>query len=114
MTWLKLDDRFGIHPKIRPLSDKAYRLHTIGLLCAAGQLSDGNLSHYDVDRCLVDANRASRKHVDELVGAGLWIKTVGGYAIKDYLEYNPPASKIKAERDRNADRQRRFREANAA
>lgn len=113
MAWLKLDDRFAQNQKVRPLSDRAFRLHVVGLLHASAQLTDGKLTEFDVEDIRTVANRATTKHVEELETAGLWHRTKTGWTINDYLKYNPSAEKVEAERERNAERQRRHREGDS-
>jgi hypothetical protein len=111
MTWVKIDDGFLEHTKIQALSDRALRLHLAGLCSCARRLSDGKLSTLDVDVCRVVAGKATPKHIDELVQAGLWKHARGGYEINDYLDYNPPAERVKAERERWAEVKRKQRAA---
>jgi hypothetical protein len=109
MAWLKIDDGFCEHPKIQPLSDKAFRLHVVAMCSCARRLTDGYLTRKDVDVCRVVAGKATRRHIVELEDAGLWNPTPDGWAINDYLRYNPSAEKIKAERQAAAERQGRSR-----
>ena len=111
MAWLKVDDGFPEHPKVQPLSDKAFRLHIAGLCSSARRLTDGHLSRMDADVCRLVANRATVKHIAELEHAGLWKPTTEGWEIKDYLDYNPSAEQVKAERERWAEQKRKKRAA---
>lgn len=97
MSWLKIDDGFTDNGKIEALSDRAFRLHVTGLCWCARNLTDGWLTARSA-KALVALCSASKKHLDELVDRELWLPTGDGYSIKDYLEYNPPAEKVKAER----------------
>lgn len=45
-----------------------------------------------------------------LVKAGLWEETDGGYLIHDYIDYQKTAAQITAERDKNAARQKAFKD----
>ena len=51
-----------------------------------------------------------RKHVDALVGAGLWEAVDGGWKIHDYLDYNPSHAQQEADRAASRKRQAMFRE----
>lgn len=111
MTWLKIDDRFVRHPKVMPLSDKAFRLH-LGALCyCAESLTDGRVSEHAVRMLLpVVGAQTWKKYVNELVTAGLWTVEEHGWNINDYLDYNPSSVKVREQRIRNAERQSRYRD----
>lgn len=104
MSWLKLDDGFGDHPKVLELSDAAFRLHVRALCWVARQETDGAIS-VAVQRSL----GAKPKHVAELVKAGLWDSDGEGHRAHDYLTYNPSHAKLEAERESTRLRVQRFR-----
>ena len=111
MTWVKLDDGFPRHPKIVGLSDRAFRAHVEALCYAATYTTDGYLTS-GVARHL--ASPAARR---ELAEAGVWDVNGDGYAIHDYLAYQPSRAEVEAERQRRTReqsqgraRQRRYRE----
>jgi hypothetical protein len=108
VSWLRIDDGFAEHPKVIGLSDRAFRLHVAAMCFCARNLTDGRLVKRSVGMVCALA-QASKKHVGELVDAGLWIREDDGYAIKDFLVYNPPAEKVKADRDAARDRMRKLR-----
>jgi hypothetical protein len=93
MAWVKLDDQFTEHPKIDHLSDAAFRLHVAGLCYCGRHLTDGHIPKVRVQRLLP---KVARRAVDELVSAGLWMPANDGYRVKDFLQYNPSAEKVKA------------------
>lgn len=106
MTWAKLDDQFPEHPRITELTDKAFRAHVTGLCMAARRLTDGHLNQSSV-RVILALSRAQRKHIDELEHAGLWqVNGDGGYLIRDYLDYNPPAEVVKERRRKDLERKK--------
>lgn len=108
MAWLKLDDGFAEHPKIDPLSARAFRLHVTALCLVARKLTDGHVTAKDAQVCRLLAG-ANKANVAELEQAGLW-ETVGdGWLIRDYLDYNPSAERVKAERERWAESKRKTR-----
>ena len=89
MTWVRLDDQFGEHPKIVGLSDRAFRAHVTGLLYCGRYLTDGRLP-----RGVLPPARA----LAELVAAGLWTANgTGEYSIHDYLEYQPTREQVERE-----------------
>lgn len=107
MTWLKTDDRFPDHRKIRRLTDGAYRLHHTALSFAAKDETDGLIRPEDLDE--MQHGRRLSKHVDLLVKAGLWEPVRGGWALHDFLDYNPSHAQLEAERAANRERQARAR-----
>ena len=109
MTWAKLDDQFVEHPRISPLSDKAFRLHVAAICHASRKLTDGHISATDI-RILQALTRARTKHIEELLASGVWTANGGsGWVIRDYLDYNPPADQVKERRRKWAERQQRHR-----
>lgn len=108
MTWAKLDDQFPEHPRIVGLSDKAFRLHVAAICVTARKLTDGHINNHD-GRMLLAMTKASRKHVVELLESGVWQMNGDGYVIRDYLDYNPPASVVKERRKSEAERLRNLR-----
>ena len=65
MTWLKKDDRFPDHRKIRRLTDSAYRLHDTALCYAAKDESDGFLDEADIDE--MQHGKRLRKNIPALI-----------------------------------------------
>lgn len=106
MVWVKLDDAFVDHPKVDGLSDAAFRLFVSSLCHANRYLTDGFVA---TDRPPRLVARFKRALIDELVHAGLWSEVDGGWAIHDYLLYNPSRRQVEAERVSNARRQALFR-----
>jgi hypothetical protein len=106
VPWVKLDDGFTDHPKMDGLSHGAFRLHVAGLCHAGRTLTDGFVSSSWAPRLMADFEP---RYVDDLVAAGLWDVAPGGWAIHDYLAYNPSATEVKAEREKAAKRMRQRR-----
>lgn len=105
--WSKIDDQFINHPKVIGLSDAAVRTWLAGL-CYAGQyLTDGRLPRGFV-----------AGHPDEaveLMDARLWDPlSAGEVQIHDYLDYNPPAAQVRAEREQKAAAKKRGGQQRAA
>lgn len=101
MTWLRIDDGFPYHPKVLNLSDRAFRAHVTAMCHAARYLTDG----------AVTPGVTGKRETDELVKAGLWHKTEDGWAINDYLEYNPSRAEVEAERERRSSAGKRAADA---
>jgi hypothetical protein len=109
MPWARIDDGFFDHPKIEALTDRAFRAHIAAICLANRYLTDGVLTNGQV---LKIANKPVRK---QLISAGLWEPVNGcdesaGIRIHDFLDYNRDAVTVKAERQRNAERQKEWRE----
>ena len=107
MTWLKTDDKFPEHRKVRRLADGAYRLHHTAMCACAKDETDGKVTEADI----ADMEHGSRlrKHVDVLVAAGLWEVVKGGWLIHDYLDYNPSHAALNAKRAADRERQEKYR-----
>jgi hypothetical protein len=106
MSWLRIDDTFDEHPKIEPLTDKAFRLHMAGLLYCSRQLTDGFVPL----RVLPKLAGYAKRSLIELVDAGLWHPHGDGYKLHDYLDYQRSREQVLADRAAAADRQRKARE----
>jgi hypothetical protein len=117
--WVKLDDGFADHAKIDPLSHGAFRLHVAGLLWCGRTGSDGRITRDRPGRIMPGFKTA---FVDELVDAGIWHQNEhhcerceqpgdDAYIVHDFLDYNPTAAKVKAERQAAADRMKKRRAA---
>lgn len=107
MPWVKLDDRFPSHRKVALLSDRAFRLHVSAICWCAENLTDGRIAEREL--ALVAHVRNPKATAKQLEEAGVWDRTDGGWAIHDYLDYNPSREQVQAERKKNADRQEKFR-----
>lgn len=110
VSWLRIDDSFAEHEKIIDLSDKAFRLHIVGMCYCARNLTDGRLTDRAI-KVVCAVTSASRRHIVELRDATLWVPLEDGWQIKDYLDYNPDAAAVKGRRAMAADRQRRWRDS---
>lgn len=87
-TYIRLHDGITDHPKIDPLSDKAFRTH-IDLLCwCSRHLTDG----YVPDATW--RKRGTPKVRGELLAAGLAESTDGGVRMHDYLEHQRSAAEV--------------------
>jgi len=111
-TWLKTDDKFPEHRKVRRLSDSAYRLHHTAMCACAKDETDGYVTAEDVAD-MEHGNRL-RKHIDALVAADLWEEASGGWWIHDYLDYNPSHASLVAKRAVDKARQEKYRKGRVA
>jgi hypothetical protein len=108
MPWARFDDRYPSHRKIRKLSDAAFRLDVSAVCWSAENLTDGFIAHDDL--MIVADVRDPESAAEELVARGRWEVRPGGWAIHDYLEYNPSAEQVKSERTQKTARQQRWRQ----
>lgn len=97
MPWANFDDKFPRHPKVRPLSDGAFRLHTSGICFASEWLTDGRI---EADHVRELMPRYKPSYLAELVNRGIWTDHGEHYLIHDYLEWNRSREQITAERER--------------
>lgn len=106
MTWARIDDQFPNHPKIVAVGPLAGWLHVCAICYCNSQLTDGYIPSGMLRR-LADVPDADAL-ADALVTIGLWERTDAGYLIHDFLEYNPPAERVKEKRAMAAARQARW------
>lgn len=117
MSWIKIDDQFSDHPKIRAVGSFGAALQ-VSAFCYCGKyLTDGFLS-FSVVQSLVQAlasdflmndgkiwtpaftcgmtgNNARELNWPQImVDARLWDETEGGYLVHDYLIYNPSKTEV--------------------
>lgn len=128
MTWARFDDQFPINRKVNGLTDTEFRLHVEAIIWCARELTDGRVGRNELD--LVSRTRSPRKHVAKLVIRSLWHlgdedcpsvkcpahvenrvdKAFDGWLIHDYFEYQFTKEQVLAEREKNAQRQKKYRD----
>lgn len=108
MTWFRIDDDFHHHPKVLRAGNAA-----VGLWTRAGAYSSAYLTEGHIDRNIA-AELGTRREITSLVESRLWTETPGGFLMPDFLDYNPSAEQVQAERAAARQRQRRARDAAAA
>lgn len=101
MSWVRIDDQFPDHPKIVRAGPAAAWLYVCGLCYCARYLTDGIVPRGQVRR-LADIDDPAAAAA-ALVGAGLWEETEAGYAVHDYLAYNPDRARVEAIRTARAE-----------
>lgn len=97
MTWFKLDDAFGNHPKVRRAGNAAVGLWVRCATYSAQYELDGKVpaelaEHY-----------GSTEEIDALIETRLWVMNGAGFIIPDFLEFNPSAEEAKEIRAKRAD-----------
>jgi len=133
VTWVRLDDHFADHPKMLSLgafAPLALALQVRALCYAARHLTDGFIPEAAItvltdgfgewsietggnEFMSVGADADDFDWPALMLKAGLWHRRKGGYAIHDYLIYNPSRAVTLKERESNAKRQKAFRDRNA-
>lgn len=116
MAWVKLDDQFYMNPKVLAAGPQAVALHIAAMCWVGGQLTDGAIPRTTLPLLLGQAGVGART-VDRLVAEGLWEPTASGWTIHNWLEWNPPAEQVRAERAAGkvrAEKSRRRRAEDAA
>lgn len=98
MTWIKLDDQFFAHPKIRAAGATAVLLHLAGLTYCGRYKTDGRVPKSAVTLIAVEAF-AKPGAVTRLVDVGLWHDLGDEFEIHDFLDYNPSKAEVDSRRD---------------
>lgn len=83
--WFKVDDSFHSHPKAAAASLEALGLWTLAGSWSGNHLTDG----FVPDHMLPSLSRGNAQLADELVAAGLWRRTKGGYRFHQWADRNP-------------------------
>jgi hypothetical protein len=96
MPWTRIDDQFHSHPKIIAAGSEGVALFVLALSWCGGALTDGFIPTAQVRR--IALNDDATETAERLVTVGLWDRVPGGYQIHDYLDYNPSAEQVEAQR----------------
>lgn len=99
MTWAKVDDGMWCHPKFLTLSLAATGVWSRALSWCANNLTSGR-----IPKALPAAMGWPAELIEELVDATLWDVTDAGWAIHNYLEYNPSKEEVIASRSKSKER----------
>lgn len=109
MTWFRVDDSLHDHSKVRKVAVKAPAALALWLIAGSWsmrKLTDGFIPDDDLPWLIPGAEQLAA----ELVAARLWRRVRGGHQFHDWLEYQPSAEKVRADRAAAAERMRRLRE----
>jgi len=98
MPWFKVDDSFHSHPKVLAAEPAALGLWVVAGSWSGANLSDGFVPDHVLPRLLPDSATLAQ----QLVAAGLWKRTRGGYKFHDWDAYQPAASDVRAMREKRA------------
>lgn len=109
MAWARLDDGFWSHPKTMRLAEVAPEagfLHIRAISYATRHMTDGFLADSAVTALMPDQDRRE-KATQALVEEGLWYRNGNeGFAIHDFLDWNPSKAQIMEKRHRDRERKR--------
>jgi len=115
MTWVKLDDGFDDHPKIRALwmsYPPALGLHVMALAYCARNLTDGLVHSWYVAEKVPEKKRREAM-TKALESVALWHPKSDGWELHDFLDFNPTASAVLEKRRADSERKRRGRESDS-
>lgn len=107
---LRIYDEFLEDETILGLHDRAYRLHVSALIYCSRNLTDGRVTAKGVKVLQVLLGFPVKRFVAELVEAGVWVVEGEDHRIRNYLEFNPDAATVKAEKKKARERMRKLRE----
>ncbi len=100
MTWVKIDDGFFRHPKIRAAGRDARDLYLAALCYCNENLTDGFVPDYEVRRLSAEADIDDPKSALASLchprgfGSSLWTSVPGGYHVHDYHDYQPSRADV--------------------
>jgi hypothetical protein len=111
MPWFKVDDKLHASRKLLSIP-RRYRLSALGLWTIAGSWSADQLTDGKVPDYMVEEWGGNKTLIDWLVKADLWQEIPEGTQFKNWAEYQPTKADIEAERDKNREKLRKWRERN--
>jgi len=94
--YITVHDGMPNHPKVEPLTDKAFRLLVTSWCYCAANNTDGNI------RQVVWERRSTAKARQELLDAGLVLLADDGVQMRDYLQHQRSAAERAALREKRA------------
>ena len=107
MTWVKIDDSFPDHPKIKGLKDDEFRLYMTALCYSSRYLTDGVIP-LNIVRTFIES-RSKSSRISALVDANLWEIVADNVVILSYSEYQFTKERIETERKLAAERMAKSR-----
>jgi len=107
MTWVKIDDSFPDHPKIKGLRDDEFRLYMTALCYSSRYLTDGVIP-LNIVRTFIES-RSKSPRISALVNANLWEIMADSIVILSYSEYQFTKERIETERKLAAERMAKSR-----
>ncbi|GAA5046381.1 hypothetical protein GCM10023259_020220 [Thermocatellispora tengchongensis] len=105
MPWFRVDDGFHSHRKVLTTKAAALGLWVIAGSWSSANLTEGFIPKAVLPRLMPGAARLAK----ELVAAGLWIEADNGFTFHDWIDYNPTAEEVNADREAARERMRKLR-----
>ena len=105
-TFARVSTEILNHKKFAALDPAAIGLWTMGNVYCWDQLTDGVIPKAQVARLIAASPKRAYLLAEKLVEVGLWERRGDNFRVHDWLEWNPPASKVLAERQAARDRMR--------
>ena len=109
MPWMKIDDSFESHPKVKSIP-KGKRTKAIGLWTLAGSWCARHLTDGFVPAYMVGELGGTKAESSLLVSASLWHEVDGGFTFHDWTDHQPSRAKVEEEREAAKERMRAARE----
>lgn len=113
MTWVRLDDLFDEHPKVRMAGQSAAWMYVAGLCYSSRHLTNGLIPSAALAGLGQFPGTKAKKLAATLVEVGLWEKDPQGYRIHDYLKWNRSREQVENERQAAKDRMTKLRKGSA-
>jgi len=103
VTWFRIDDGFGDHPKVIRAGNAA-----VGLWVRCGAWSSKHLTDGHIPPEIYAAYGRTAE-IERLVSARLWQVDDSGMWMPDYLDYNPSRADVMDRRKADRERKRQGR-----
>jgi hypothetical protein len=110
MPWFKIDDGFANSKAVLRIP-RRFRTNAIGLWTLAGTWSAKELTDGYVPDYLIEELASTPAIAGQLVKAGLWETADNGWSFVGWRKYQPTREQVLAEREREAERKRKYRES---
>lgn len=98
MPWVKVDDAFFTDEAVMAAGVDGRLLFLAGLCHASRNLTDGAIDKRSL-QAVAGLAGANPEAAELLVELGLWVDEGSSYRAPRYLDFNPPAEKVRAERE---------------
>jgi hypothetical protein len=92
MSWVKIDDKMGEHPKYEDVGLDGIGLQLVAIMYANRQQTDGKITRTALKR--LTNVRSLQPVVNKLLKAGIWEDMGDHYQIHDYLHYQRSRAQI--------------------
>lgn len=86
LPWVRLDTQFGTNPKILDLIEQKAHAAIVVYICGLGYAGAHGTAGY-IPTAALPFLHGTKRHATQLVNAGLWHDTVGGWQINDWDSY---------------------------